>query len=310
MRRLLPTLLLLLPLFVGLGLFFAMRTGFLPDLLWSGTFEIAVPELLAWIGGLISLAAAVVYGVHRWGWRRLDQVRQKTEAEQRAERRRFLRRLDHELKNPLLIVRLAVDTLQQPASNLSEEQQASLKRLVQQSQRLQRLVEGLRLLAELDEAELERARVLLPEVLEEAIALGDGDAAWETDVVLRLQQVPWPVGALWGDRDLLVMAFHNLLDNARKFSGENGRVEVRASEDGGMAVVEIADTGVGIPAEEAGYIFDELYRAQNARGVPGSGLGLALVQRIVELHGGEIRMRSRVGQGTVVSVRLPLATSG
>ena len=77
-----------------------------------------------------------------------------------------------------------------------------------------------------------------------------------------------------------------------------------------MAVVEIADTGVGIPAEEAGYIFDELYRAQNARGVPGSGLGLALVQRIVELHGGEIRMRSRVGQGTVVSVRLPLATSG
>jgi len=114
-------------------------------------------------------------------------------------------------------------------------------------------------------------------------------------------------GASVGRPGLLVVVFRNLLDNALKFTRAGDRVEVRVMEDGEWAVVEVADTGPGIPAEELPHIFEELYRGSNARGIPGSGLGLALVQRIVALHGGEVTVRSREGQGTVVRVRLPLA---
>lgn len=83
-------------------------------------------------------------------------------------------------------------------------------------------------------------------------------------------------------------------------------VEVRASEDGASVVVEVADAGPGIPMEELPRVWEELYRGQGARGTPGSGLGLALVRAIVEQHGGQVTLRSRVGQGTVVTMRLPV----
>jgi two-component system OmpR family sensor kinase len=70
--------------------------------------------------------------------------------------------------------------------------------------------------------------------------------------------------------------------------------------------VEVADTGPGIPEPEIAHIWDELYRGEGARGIPGSGLGLALVRAIVERHGGQVSLRSRAGQGTVFSLRLPL----
>jgi two-component system OmpR family sensor kinase len=307
MRRWLVVVLILTPALVGGTAFAAMHTGLLPNFVWMGTVVVDVSALSLWIGILVSLLL-----VGSYGWRvqqrcQRQQIRHTATVEQQAERRRFLRRLDHELKNPLLIIRLAAENLHQSSLSLPKEQAESLARLVQQSQRLQKLVEGLRLLTDLGEAQLEREPVALADVLAEAIALFDDPQTVAPWVTLRMQQVPWPVGAIQGDRDLLVMAFHNLLENARKFGGDSAMVEVRASEDGGMAVVEIADTGVGIPPDEISHVFGELYRAQNARGVPGSGLGLVLVQRIVELHGGAIGVRSRLDQGTVVSVRLPLA---
>lgn len=299
--------LVLLPALAGVVLLVAVYSGLLPRLVWTGSLSVDLAALAAFVGALLSLAMAGTVGLRRRLRRQHIEIHDIARSEQEAERRQFLRRLDHELKNPLLIIRLAAENLHQSSLPLPTEQSESLARLLQQSRRLHTLVEGLRLLAELGEAQVEREQVALADVLAEAVALCSDDQIDPGWVTLSLQQVPWPVGAVRGDRDLLVMAFHNLLDNARKFSGNNGRVEVRASEDGGMAVVEIADTGMGIASTELPYIFDELYRAPNARGVPGSGLGLALVQRIVEMHGGTIGVRSRVDQGTVVTVRLPLA---
>jgi signal transduction histidine kinase len=119
--------------------------------------------------------------------------------------------------------------------------------------------------------------------------------------------MPWPVSDVWGDRDLLVLVFRNLLDNALKFSAPEGQVEVRVTEDGRMAIIEVVDTGPGVPPEEIPHIFEELYRGENARGVPGSGLGLRLVERIVELHDGAVQVRSKPERGTVFTVRLPQA---
>jgi two-component system OmpR family sensor kinase len=108
------------------------------------------------------------------------------------------------------------------------------------------------------------------------------------------------------DRDLLYLAVYNLLDNALKFTRPGDTVEVRAFEDGASVVIEVADTGPGIPEDELPHVWEELYRGQGARAAPGSGLGLALVRAIVELHGGQINLRSRAGQGTVFTVRLPI----
>jgi two-component system OmpR family sensor kinase len=125
-------------------------------------------------------------------------------------------------------------------------------------------------------------------------------------VRLVVSQVPWQLPAVAGDRDLLALAFYNLMDNALKFTGPRDPVEVRALEDGHFLIVEVADSGAGIAEEDLPLIFDELYRGSNARGVDGSGLGLALVQRIVARHKGDVSIRSRPGQGTVFTVRLPL----
>jgi two-component system OmpR family sensor kinase len=108
-----------------------------------------------------------------------------------------------------------------------------------------------------------------------------------------------------GDWDLLFLATYNLLDNAYKFTRPGDTVEVRAIEEADSVVIEVADTGPGIPEEELPRVWDELYRGQGARGIPGSGLGLALTRAIVDRHGGGVALRSRAGQGTVVTLRLP-----
>jgi two-component system OmpR family sensor kinase len=109
-----------------------------------------------------------------------------------------------------------------------------------------------------------------------------------------------------GDQDLLFLAAHNLVDNALKFTQPGDTIEIRAFEDGEQVVIEVADTGPGIPEEEIPHIWDELFRGQGGHGIPGSGLGLALVRAIAERHGGQVTLRSRRGQGTVFTLRLPV----
>jgi two-component system, OmpR family, sensor kinase len=251
---------------------------------------------------LILLATAAV-----WSARRTSTEAQSRERKiQSSARRRLFQRLDHELKNPLTIIRLGVANLHQ-GTNLTPDQSDSIERIDQQTQRLQRLVANLRLLSELEASGIECKPVPIKELLEEAISLSVEAADRHRDISLHMQHAPWPVNAVLGDRDLLVLAFRNLLDNALKFTREGDRVEVRVMEDGRMAVVEVADTGVGIPSEDIPLIFEELYRGQNARGLPGSGLGLRLVQGVLALHEGSIQVRSKPNQGTVFIVRIPLA---
>jgi signal transduction histidine kinase len=190
---------------------------------------------------------------------------------------------------------------------LSSEQGASLERVSQQVQRLQKLVEDLRLLSDLDRSQIERKTVNLHELLDESIALSSQALDPSRRIALHVQQTPWPVSDISGDRDLLVLVFRNLLDNALKYSAASDQVEVRVIEDGHTAIVDIIDTGMGIPPEEIPHIFEELYRGENARGLPGSGLGLKLVERIIALHDGVVQVRSKPERGSVFSVRLPLA---
>jgi two-component system OmpR family sensor kinase len=253
------------------------------------------------------LSLAVLVGVVCWG--RAERACQSQLAEARAEaaeeRRRFLQRLDHELKNPLTAIRVGLANLSgdpPPATH-----QETLTSVEAEVLRLSRLTSDLRKLADLETRPLEQRAVDAAELLEEVVAVAqEQPSVDERRLTLVLPQAPWPVPTILGDRDLLFLALYNLLDNALKFTHPGDTVEVRAFEDGNVVVIEVADTGPGIPQEEISRVWEELYRGREARGVPGSGLGLALVRAVAERHGGHVSLRSRVGQGTVVRMTLPV----
>ena len=255
----------------------------------------------------LGLSTLMATGLALWQWQ--EQRHQQRVAEVRVqmadERRRFLQRLDHELKNPLTANRAAQANVVNDSDTAAQAQ--ALASVEAQVLRLSRLTADMRKLAELEARPLERTPVDVAELLHEAVTLAQEQPdAGQRRLTLTLPQAPWPVPNVLGDWDLLFLAVYNLLDNALKFTHPGDTVEVRASEAGAFVTIEVADTGPGIPAEELPRVWEELYRGQGARGIPGSGLGLSLVRAVVERHGGQVTMRSRAGRGTVVTLRLPV----
>jgi two-component system, OmpR family, sensor kinase len=250
------------------------------------------------------LVAMLTYFNQRWESLSKDMVEGAHE-QAAGERRRFLRRLDHELKNPLTAIRAGLANISEsPSEQNRREAFASVEA---QALRLSRLAADLRKLAELETRPLERSEVDLNILLEEVCHLAQDKAdEGQRKLTLTVPHAPWPLPKISGDPDLLLLALHNLLDNALKFTRPGDTVEVRAFEDGAAVVLEVADTGPGIPDEDINHVWEELFRSKSARGVPGSGLGLALVRAIAERHNGDVMLRSRSGQGTVVSLKLPL----
>jgi two-component system, OmpR family, sensor kinase len=266
-----------------------------------------VSALVSLLGILLGLAVAGALLLQEWQ-RRHDRALDRLQAQNLEDRRRFLRRLDHELKNPLTAIRAGLANLAAVDNGFSESSRRIVTSVEAQTLRLSRLTADLRKLSDIESVRLERAPVNLSQLLQEALELAqDKPQAAERRLSLTVPQAPWPLPTISGDWDLLFLAVYNLLDNTLKFTRPGDTIEVRAFEDGSHVAVEVADTGPGIPESEAPHVWEELYRAEGARGIPGSGLGLALVRAIVERHGGQVTLRSRAGQGTVVALRLPLA---
>jgi two-component system OmpR family sensor kinase len=219
------------------------------------------------------------------------------------ERRRFLQRLDHELKNPLTAIQTGLSNIDQFAV---EDQKEEVSAVRTQVLRVSRLVADLRKLAALETMPIEEIEVNLNEILQEVVSTAKIQYAdSRSEITLIIPNAPWPLPNIKGDPDLLLLAVHNLLDNAIKFSQPLDTIEVRAYEDENTVVIEVADTGPGIPDSEVGQVWEELFRGEHARGIPGSGLGLPLVRAIVQLHGGQVSLRSRPNQGTVINIKLP-----
>ena len=301
----LALVLICLPLFLG------ALASFLAQWMWDPVpllvFRIDV-GMVAFVTGLfITLLLGVAYV---GGWLKEQRARgtiERSLRESEQGRQRFLRRLDHEIKNPLTGLRAALVNLQE-THNLDERQQASesANRAVE---RLTRLLNDLRKLSDLEERSIERRPVDIPELLDDVVEAARTIPAYQgRNLGLFITKVP-SLPPVIGDRDLLSLAMYNLVENALKFTSSSDSVEVRALEDGRAILIEVADSGGGIPAEDVSKIFEELYRGSNARTTEGSGLGLALVNRIVYLHGGQIDVRSRQNgpRGTVFTVRLPEA---
>jgi two-component system OmpR family sensor kinase len=226
-------------------------------------------------------------------------------------RRRFLRRLDHEIKNPLTGLRAALVNMQEAQANA--DRQRAVENANHAVERLTRLLTDLRKLSDLGERPIERTQVDVPDLLQDVVDAAHVLPAYEgREVNLLIPKVPSPFPKITGDRDLLVLAVYNLVENALKFTCETDSVEIRVAEDGRAILIEVADSGAGVPAEDGSKIFEELYRGSNARSTEGSGLGLALVHRIISLHEGQINVRSSQEdpRGTVFTIRLPVGKKG
>ncbi|MFZ5857774.1 MAG: sensor histidine kinase [Chloroflexota bacterium] len=304
--RLTRVIVTILPLFLGFLVTVYVQNFLDPVPILAFRMDIGIAALLFGIF-LTMLLGAYFFGDESRGWfarSDMDEVRREME----ESRRQFIRRLDHEIKNPLTGLQAALVNMSETSAD--DDRHRAGENARHALDRLKRLLTDLRKLAELEERPLERLPVDIPALLEEVTeAVQSLPAAQERKISVLISRVPWPFPPVTGDRDLLSLVFYNLLENALKFTTLNDSVEVRALEDGRAIVVEVADSGAGIPPAELPKIFEELYRGVNARGTEGSGLGLALTRRIVVLHDGALEVRSRQDdpRGTVFTVRLPVA---
>ncbi len=297
-----------LPIIAG-GLIWLVyfRLGWLPDqVIYS---RISLGNLLFAAGTSLSLIFLLVLAV---AWSRTIRAEKRIKDHHLAastSHQQFVLRLDHELKNPLtsLQVELANLKAMTPTSDEnSEEQFETIHRLQEQTNRLSELVRQLRKVAELDRKTIESAEVNLDQLLTDLVTdFQLLPTEKRRTITLDIPKVPWPLPNVRGDTDLLYLALHNILRNAVKYTRPKDSIQMRAYEDAKHVIIEIADTGPGIPQEEQAYVWEELFRGKMARGTPGSGLGLTLVKAIIERHNGKVSLKSRVDRGTIITIHIP-----
>lgn len=261
------------------------------------------------LGGLLSALAFAATGGAVWLQARGRRAVQQAESIAAADHRRFLERLDHELKNPLAIIRAQLANL---LNGSATDRQRDIARVIDANvMRLSTLTADLRALADLETYEPAMEPVDIAGLLGEAITAAAGmPGANQRQLTRMLPKAPRPLPSVRGEYDLLLMAVQNLLINALKFTRPGDAIEVRASEDGTWVHIVVADTGPGISAEDLPHVGEELYRGESARGLPGRGLGLAMARLAVERHGGRLQVRSPAGKGTEVTLRLPINGRG
>jgi len=256
------------------------------------------------LGVTISIILIALLLIWNHNQKKLKEAILNLKKQASEDRQRFLQRLDHELKNPLTAIRAGLSNMTyEPLDDYLAEEVSAVQAQVL---RISRLVADLRKLASLEISPLDKTTVNMADLLTDVIgAMHDQAEKEDRRLTLIIPNAPWPLPEIQGDPDLLLLAVHNLLDNAIKFSAPGDTIEIRAFDEDQDIVIEIADTGPGIPEREIQRVWEELYRGEQARGVPGSGLGLPLVRAIIDKHGGNVALRSRPNQGTVFSVRLP-----
>jgi signal transduction histidine kinase len=222
----------------------------------------------------------------------------------------FLANMSHELRTPLnAIIGFSEVLSERMFGDLNEKQDEYLKDIHASGQHLLSLINDILDLSKVEAGrmELELTDFDLPQAISNALTLVRGRAA-HRDIALH-QTVDQRLGQIRGDERKIKQVLLNLLSNALKFTPEGGRVDVRASVADGMAEISVTDTGVGIAPEDQEAVFEEFRQVGTAdKKVEGTGLGLALSRKFIELHGGRIWVKSQVGMGSTFTFTLPLRT--
>jgi two-component system, OmpR family, phosphate regulon sensor histidine kinase PhoR len=221
-------------------------------------------------------------------------------------RRDFVANASHELKTPVAAVRALAETLLTALPDDPEAGRRFAERIGREAERLEVLVRDLLDLSRVERGTLDVEPVDLVGLAKE-VAGTYADLAEERRVKLRTELKPDV--SVRGDRAQLGLLLSNLLDNALRHTPARGSVRVRLDTVESRAVLQVADTGEGIPAGERSRVFERFYRVDKARArqTGGTGLGLAIVRHVAEAHGGDVRVDSELGRGATFTVTLPVA---
>ena len=222
-------------------------------------------------------------------------------------RREFVSNVSHELKTPLTTIQAYTETLLDGAIDDVHNNRKFLERIDEQAERLHRLILDLLSLARIESAE--ESYELLPIAIATTVQICFEEhlpIAQSKGIVLTSEPPPQEM-IVWADEEGLLTVLNNLVDNAIKYTAAGGRVTVRWRLDDRRAVIEVNDTGIGIPKQHHARLFERFYRVDKARSreLGGTGLGLSIVKHWAQVFGGSADVVSDVGRGSTFAVRLP-----
>ncbi|MGH7179281.1 MAG: sensor histidine kinase [Tepidisphaeraceae bacterium] len=235
----------------------------------------------------------------------IEDITQQRVAEE--SRSAFVAHATHELRTPLTNIRLYVETAMEDGENDAALRGKCLNVINQEARRLERIVGEMLSVSEIEAGSLRlktddvRLEPLLEDLKTDYVAQAD-----EKKIALHFA-LPPKLPVIRGDRDKILVALHNLVGNALKYTPENGKVEVRVETDGKNLTFSVSDSGIGISDEDQERIFERFYRAKDPRveKITGTGLGLTLAREVVRLHGGDITVRSEINKGSTFTLTLP-----
>ncbi|MFA6046212.1 MAG: ATP-binding protein [Phycisphaerales bacterium] len=222
-------------------------------------------------------------------------------------RNAFVAQATHELRTPLTNIRLYVEALVEEGDD-AQARAKCLNVIGAESRRLERIVGDMLSVSEIEAGalKLRSGEVRVDAMLEELEA--DFRAQAEDKEIKLVFELPPKLPVMQGDRDKLMLALHNLLGNALKYTPTGGQVRVKIEEAGGKLAVAVIDNGIGINKDEQEMVFEKFYRAKDRRiaNITGSGIGLALARQVVRLHGGDITCDSQIDKGSTFTLTVPL----
>lgn len=214
----------------------------------------------------------------------------------------FISNVSHEIKTPISVIQNYAQLLK--ADTLTEQERKDYSETIYgASVRLNTLITNILRLNRLENQKISPATVSYDLSAQLTECLLGFETVWEEKQIEIDPDIADDI-VIDSDRELLSIVWNNLLSNAFKFTEPGGTVGIQLTREDGFAIISIHDTGCGISPEAVNHIFDKFYQGDTSRTTQGNGLGLALVRRILDMTGGEIRVDSRPGEGTTFTVKL------
>ncbi len=227
----------------------------------------------------------------------------------KAEFRKMVSVVAHELKAPINAIEGYLDLiLKGYLEDKPEKRTEYLQRSINKSEKLRHLVHDLLSLTSIESGKItkEMETVDVKPILVEITTLMENEA--QAKKLKIIHQLPEKLPLITGDANALTYLFTNLISNAIKYNSQNGEVKIEAKQEGENLVVSVSDTGLGISHDDLKKLFDEFFRSKNeaVQKIAGTGLGLSIAKRIAEVHNGTIKVSSKLGEGSVFTVCLPI----